>query len=154
MKYLSIPEELKEVQGCVYRIWYDKHFIVVMGKTFSRSLTSIINDLNRFKKRVRDGKSENNLYINFYHYIITFPGMDFEIEVILKSANQYQLLKHCQIELAEGENDDFCMNSKFEPYINKNIQHNKVPKEKRGQISRGTVLNFLKWRKQTYGLRF
>lgn len=154
MKELAIPEYLKEVQGCVYRIWYDNHFIVVMGKTFARSLTSIINDMGRFRKGVREGKSENNLYKNFYYHVLKNPDGEFKIQILIKHDNQFQLLKWCQIALAEGQYSDQCLNSKYTPYINQNIQHNKVEKGKRGQVSRGTILNFLKWRKQTYHDRF
>lgn len=154
MKELVIPDELKEIQGCVYRVWYGNYYIVVMGKTFARSLTSIINDLNRFKKGVREGKSEHNIYLNFYLHILSNPDRDFQVQMLFKSDSPFKLLKWCQIALAEGEAQESCLNSKYTPYINQNIQHNKVAKEKRGQVSRGTVLNFLKWRKQTYPNRF
>ena len=155
MKELVIPDELKEVQGCVYKILYDGRYIIVMAKTLARSLTSIINDLNRFRKGVREGKSESNLYLRFYYYIILNPDGEFDIKMVLKSESEYELLKHCQIELAKGIDDERCLNSKHTPYINKNIQSNRKETKdgkpvRKGHVNRGVVLNFLRWKKLNY----
>jgi hypothetical protein len=149
MQQLTIPEEYKDVQGCVYLIFYGRKYIAVMGKTFIRSFTSIQNDLARFLKGRKEGSDKNNLYVKFYEYIISNQDQDeFSVEMISMNNNPYYLLKTCHEVLNNGDKD--CLNSNRTPYLSSDIQ--KPPKNRRSTlplfINRGYYLNYHKWKKK------
>lgn len=145
---IIIPDNLAEIKGNVFKLYYGEKYIVIMGKTLLRQVETIRNDLNRYFKETKLGRTPNNLYFKFYDFIYNTPGLNFNFELILQSEKPYQLLKCCQSELDKGNKDDNCMNMVFEPYINKELQKPLKSRKFIWWINRGEYLNFRKWQKQ------
>lgn len=148
MKKITVPYNLKEIKGCVFKLFYGDKYIVVMGKTLVRQVEMINNDIDRYFKNTQMGRSEGNIYFRFYYYIHSNPDLSFRFELVLQSENAYHLLKTCQIELDKGSKDDNCCNMIFEPYINKDIQRPIKNRKFIWWINRGSFLNFKRWQKR------
>ena len=149
---IVIPIDVVDTLGSVYKLYSGSKYIVVMGKSMYWSVESINMDIERFFKGLNPNPelNKNNLYSKFYKYLIENPNSKLEIKMVASTDNAYQLLKNCQIELDKGKMDTNCLNSKFEPYINKWLQH-APDKRKVGYkwwINRGSYLNFCHWRKK------
>lgn len=145
--FIIIPPELVDVQGCVFKLYYGEHYVVIMGKTLFRQVETIRYDIKRYFNGTAKGRSDSNLYSRFYDFIYNHPGLKFSFELVVATDNGYQLLKECQIQLDKGLTDNNCCNMVFEPYINKDLQ--KPIKDRRfiWWINRGQYLNFRRWQK-------
>ena len=145
---IIIPIDIVDTLGCVYKVHYGSKYIVAMGKSMYRSVDSINQDIERYHKGVNENFNKNNLYSEFYRYMVDNPNKKLSIEMIQSTDNAYQLLKHCQIELDKGVKDDNCLNSIFRPYINKDLQKPLNKRKSNWWINRGSYLNFCNWRKK------
>jgi hypothetical protein len=130
---------IPDVQGCVFKLYWSKFYIVIKVKTFLRQRTIIQESLDRF---LRKGTPDHH-YTSFFEYIKDHPGENFRVEVLFESENPYMLLKHEQIWLDKSKNDIYCLNTIFEAYIPKGIQGSR-----RSWINRGHYLNFRMWLKR------
>jgi hypothetical protein len=147
-----IPIDVVDTLGCVYKIYSERKYIVVMGKSMYWSVESINKDIERYFKGLSDNPelNKNNLYAKFYEYLLDNPKNKLTIQMVASTDNAYQLLKSCQIELDRGKLDGNCLNSTFTPYVNKWLQY-APSKRKVGYkwwINRGSYLNFCNWRKK------
>lgn len=144
---IVIPPDLVDVQGCVFKLYYGQHYIVLMGKSLFRQVETIRNDIKRYFNETGKGRSVNNIYFRFYSYIHSNPGLKFSYQLIIESDKPYQLLKTCQIELDKSLDDSHCCNMVFEPYINKDLQKPIKSRKFIWWINRGQYLNFRRWQK-------
>jgi len=156
---ITIPDNLKEVKGCVFKLYYGNHYIVLMCNLLVRQIESIAGDINRFENKVKSSMSAERLYWNFCWYISNHPNEEFKIDILLQSESPYQLLKRCQIEIDESLADELCLNNNIIPFLSRRIQTPKyfwdkvVPKiygEYKYWINRGHYLNFRKWQYSRY----
>lgn len=141
---------LKE-QHVVYRLFYTFHdvpvpdvCIVVSGKTFHRSLTTIKDDLayyfkNQFKKR-----SGQNIYEPFYKHVYENQNGNFWIDLVYAGTSPYELLKAAYTYLCGPHNGYIQLNTNELPQIPLATQR----KGPRGWINRGHYLNFRIWQKK------
>lgn len=145
---IIIPIDVVDILGCVYKVHYGTKYIVVMGKSMYRSVDSINQDIERYHKGINENFNKNNLYSKFYQYMVANPKLRISIEMIVSTDNAYLLLKNCQIELDKGLLDPNCLNSKFTPYINKDLQRPANKRKTHWWINRGSYLNFCAWKKK------
>jgi hypothetical protein len=135
----NIPEAEHHV---VYKLHYADKYIIVAGKTLSRSVANINTSLLYFFKDTAKGRNPNDMYYNFYCHVDDFPYQEFKIEILSNTANQYNHFKNWFLELIKGKDDEKCLNLDFEPYIPKNTQ-----KKKQSWLNRGHYLNYMKWKR-------
>lgn len=146
---IIIPIDIVDTLECVYRLYYDEKYIIVMAKSMYRSVWSINEDLIRYHKGVTD-KAKDGLYGNFCKYVIDNPNRKFSFDMLLISKNPYRLLQCCQLELDKAQSDTNCLSPNAEPYLSPNIQTPPFylkgrAKEEKYWINRGYYLNFRKW---------
>ncbi len=67
----------------VYKLWYNKKYIVVAGKTMYRSIQNINTGLSYFFKDTVQGRNPNDVFYNFYCHVDDNPFEEFKIEVVL-----------------------------------------------------------------------
>ena len=141
---------IPEVKGhVVYKLWYEKKYVVVAGKTIERSIANINTGLYYFFKDTPKGRNPNDVFYNFYCHVDDFPFEKFTIEIIFATENPYQHLKTWFLELLKAKEDHKCLNMYFEPYIPNGTN-------KSGQkswINRGFYLNYMQWKKKFYAQR-
>lgn len=142
---IVIPPELVDIQGCVFKLYFGEYYIVLMGKSLFRQVETVRNDINRYFKDTSKGQSVKNLYYHFYKHIYSIRSGKFHFELILESDKPYQLLKCCQQELDRGFEDTYCLNTCYEPYINKDLQKPIKDRKFIWWINRGQYLNFKRW---------
>ena len=156
---IHIPENLMDVRGCVFKLFYGEHYLIGMCNLLVRQMESIQGDINRFNKNVKSSMSAERLYWNFCWHISKYPGMELKIEVLYQSEKPYQLLKRCQIEIDESLRDELCLNNNLTPFLSRRIQTpkyfwDKVTPKIYGNypywINRGHYLNFRKWQYSRY----
>lgn len=160
---IVVPDNLTNMEGCVYKLKYNGMFIIVMAKTLVRSVASINNDIGRYIKNTKLGREEWKykgvdlaekkkpapaLYSQLCKYVNDHPDQAFEIEIILEHSNPYQLLKATQIALDEAKENPYCLNVIFEPYQSPDIQRPSNSRQFTQWINRGHYLNFKNWQKR------
>lgn len=150
---IDIPDNIKEVKGCVFKLSYGKSYIISMGRSLRWPIESIERDINQYILRNDSAEDKRRLYWKFCREVRMYKRK-FNIEVLFESENPYQLLKSCQTELDKAKDDRNCLNTFFEPYISKRIQTaSKFLKERKYKdgnknaswINRGHYLNFKRW---------
>ncbi len=143
---IPVPDDIYEMDGCVFKLYYGEKYVIVMGKTLIRQIESIENDISRFTT-----KNKKSLYYRFCRYVKENPGKEFKIELALISDNPYQLLKTAQSLLDIGEKEKGkCLNKHFYPFISKSIQAPREFIKNPHWISRGHYLNFRSWQKNRH----
>lgn len=151
---ITIPDNLKEVKGCVFKLYYGDKYVISMGRTLAWPIKSIQDDIDRYSDNMPSAKSKERLYWKFCQYVKKAKPHEYRIEVLLESESPYQLLKFCQLELDKAKDDINCLNTFFTPYISKRIQTaHKFLKERKysdgtknvAWINRGHYLNFRHW---------
>lgn len=129
----------RNVNGCVFRLYWGAKFIIVKCKTFARAKTLIETSLHyHFKTGMHD-----HLYENFFDYINSNPEHHFRVEILYENDNPYLLLIFEQQELDKCKQNPDCMNIYFDAYIPKLIQG-----KRKAWINRGHYLNFRMWLKK------
>lgn len=151
---IGISEELKEVKGCVFKLYYGNRYIISFSNYLEWSLISIQTDINRYLKGTNLERSKKGLYFDLCDYVKSNSHMEFRVEVVAETDKGYQLLKICQQELDKAQYDSYCLNSSFEPYISKDIQRPANSRKRIWFINRGSYLNYLRWKKKTATSRF
>lgn len=154
MTKIIIPDNLLEVKGCVFKLYYGEKYIISMGRSLAWPIKTIQADIDRYSENMDSAKSKERLYWKFCRYVKLAKEREYRIEVLFESENPYQLLQRCQIELDNSKDDTNCLNTFFEPYLSKRIQtaprYLKGRKYKDGTeniswINRGHYLNFKRW---------
>lgn len=134
-----------EVKGhAVYKLWYEKKYVIVAGKTTERSIANINTGLYYFFKDTPKGRNPNDIFYIFYCHVDDFPFKEFTVEVVFVTDNPYQHLKRWYLELMKAKDDPQCLNLYFEPYIPDGTNRN----GKKSWINRGYYLNFMQWKKK------
>jgi hypothetical protein len=138
----SIDVTLPHEPG-VFKLFYDKHFVIIKAKDMGASISSIQKQLNQYMRKAEGQQSEGNIYKHFYEFIKKHPGKEFSKEIVLKSDSAYELLKAEQTALDADKANKLMLNNTTEAYI---PQYNELT-QKYGWISKGDVLNYNKWLK-------
>src|SRR3977135_2518582 len=86
----EVPETKSHV---VYKLWYEKKYVIVGGKTIVRSIGNLNTGLYYFFKDTPKGRNPNDIFYNFYCHVDDFPFKKFTIEVLFETENPYQHLK-------------------------------------------------------------
>lgn len=139
MEVPKIP--YRYVNGCVFKLFWGEKYVIVKCKMFARAKTNIETSLfYHLKTGMHD-----RLYEKFFDYIKSHPFYEFQLQIIFKSDNHYQLLVHEQEELDKSKDDNNCMNTTFMAYVPKGIQG-----KRKAWINRGDYLNFMQWYNKTH----
>lgn len=138
-------KEVPEAKGhVVYKLWYEKKYIVVAGKTIERSIANINTGLLYFFKDTPKGRNPNDIFYTFYCHVDDFPFKDFRVEIVSVTENPYQHLKTWFLELNKAKDDPRSLNLYFDPYIPNGTNRS----GQRSWINRGYYLNFMQWKKK------
>lgn len=145
---ITIPDNLKEVKGCVFKLYYGKYYIIVMGRSLKWQVEMISGDIERSYR----GKSVGDLYNVFSRYVAKFPVHQFSFELLYESENPFNLLVRCQEEIDDSIGDKYCLNSECTPFLSKRIQTPPIYLKWKDKywINRGHYLNFRKWQYSRY----
>ncbi len=124
--WIEIPEPLIDVQFCVFKLYYNEKYVVLMGKSLFRQVEIIRDNLayyfGRRKGSLQSSKKPDDFCEKFYEYVYDHPGGTFRIELVIcgVSRSPYILLQQNQIEL--DRRDLNCLNTNDVPELSKYIQ--------------------------------
>lgn len=138
----SLPK-LHGINSCVYKLSFNEKYLIIKAKDHLASIETIQKCLNQFMRNSELQRKPDNLYYHFFSHVEGSKEGVFETEILLESANQYELLKTEQLELDKGMNDKKCLNNTTQAYI---PQYNEITGHF-GWITKGAILNFKKWLK-------
>ncbi len=131
------------IEGCVYKLWYGKKYVIIKCKTLARSRENIEIGLKYFLKNTPKGRNPNDMYFKFYSHVIENIGNMFFMEMIFASNNPLKLLMAEFLALQKAKDDENCLNRDFEPYVPQDTQ-----KKAGSWINRGYYLNYMKWKQK------
>lgn len=129
----------KYTKPCVVKIIFGNRYIITKSKDIKTTLGIFRHNL---KLHERYGNTKiDNLYYHAVRYITRQKIEEANIELIIESDNQYEILKTEQTKLDECCQDKNCLNNNFEVYIPEWNED----KEKYGWLDKIPVMNFNKW---------
>lgn len=155
--YIIIPTEYESASYCVFKLFYNNKFIVLMGKTLHRQVEIIRTNLGRFikNKGIINHKSEKqreDFCLPFYEYIMANPNGVFRLEIVVENAKPYKMLQANQRALDEGFKVGNCLNLNWQPVVSRYVQTPnlylkdwEIENKKYLWMNRGHFLNFKKW---------
>lgn len=112
----SLPK-VYGVKSCVYKLSFDKKYVIVKCKDHEQSIAVIQKALNQFLRGSEFQRLPHNLYSHFFSYVEKHKEGIFRIEILLESDNHYELLKREQFELDRDRMDKKCLNNTTMAYI-------------------------------------
>jgi hypothetical protein len=154
-------EKYNGIGGTVFKFYYGDKYVVSMGKYLKNSLDMINIDIGGMKHKRNSlfKKDKGGQFIIFADYVYKNEDSTkkFNVDVLFRSDNPYQLLKRCQEELDDAIADPNCLNSFFIPFLSRKIQcpvkwwsEREQNKKKPYWINRGHYLNYRKWMYSRY----
>lgn len=136
--------ELDNVNECVFRLSFKKKYIFVKGKTAVGALKTIFRTMRDYAWGKSQNLPEDNLNLHFVRYFWEETrGYTFRIKVLLASENASDLLKCEQTWLWKKNGDSNCLNNTIDAYIPLYREET----ASYGWINKGSVLTFLRWKK-------
>lgn len=115
----NVPEMLSDKGPTVFKLFYDKKYIIHKGKTLAGSLFILQRNYGYFYayQHDKESKYEKEYYHAFYEYIKKHPGKDFKIEIVFESPDAYDILVAEQKAINENIKDKKCLNANISGYI-------------------------------------
>lgn len=151
---ITIPDNLKEVKGCVFKLYYGSYYIIGMGSNLEYQIKTIQGDIDRYLAGVKSAREVSRLYSVFCNFVRELPNREFNIEILMQGNKPYALLQRCQNELDDSLADVHCLNTFFVPFLSSRIQTPphwlKFKTKTPHWINRGIYLNFRKWQYSRY----
>jgi len=142
--------KLDTINECVLKVFFKKKYVIVKGRTAIGSLKCIFRAINDYSGSKSLNLPEDNLYLHFVQYFWgETRGFTFRVKVLAKNTTHFDLLKQEQQSLWSANNDPNCLNNTIDSYI-------PLYREETGSygwISKGHVLNFLKWKNKNSPLQ-
>jgi hypothetical protein len=142
---IEIPQG---INGCVYKLVYAGHYLILKCKSLFWSIEKIKKGLDYFLANTAHSRNPSSLGYRLYDFVEKHPGHIFSLHILLVSDEPYQLLRREQEELDKAREDSLCLNVTFDAYTPKYIQSNK--RKSSTWVKRGTYLNFLAWKKKNH----
>ena len=134
---------LNSITECVFKLYCNKKYVIIKGKSLMGSLKSINASLELFAKKDREDWPIDHLYYFFIKYILDQTDeVEYSASLLAMSASRYELLKVEQIQLWENSKDTNCLNNCFDAYI----PAYREDLGTYGWINRGVYANFMKWK--------
>lgn len=115
---LNLPEIDNTIQGCVYKLYCGKKFLIIKGKTLAGSLMMFEKGYSYFVGYEHNITDKNRYYYKMYYYIFRHPDFSINIQVLFTSENAYDLLVFEQEQLSKYFSDKKCFNNNLTSYIN------------------------------------
>lgn len=116
---LNVPEMLSELGHTVYKLYYGDRYVVNKGKTLAGSLFLMQKGLGYYLAydHHKESKFEKDYFSAFYEFIRKNPNKAFRVEIVLTSADAYEILKTEQLELNKAMKYKKCLNGNIQSYV-------------------------------------